>query len=172
MATSSVNDKFVDVVELLETNQAVEHSANQFDMGAGLTDGEKALVGLLREAENSKSVSPVTVKDLEEDMFSSQEEVIPSSGNDDYNRQYAYWTRCQSLLALKEYEEGWTAFEELVLAPYVQLRQRENAAYSGSDRDEVFALRLRQREAEDFLKHIRSCFEEAAAVCKPAEPGA
>lgn len=172
MEASPVNNKFVDVVGMLETNQAVERSVGQFDLGAELTEGEKALVGLLREAENDKSVSPVTVKDLEEDMFSPQEDVKPTAGNDEYNQQYVYWTRCQALLALKGYEEGWAVFEELVLNPYVQLRRRENAGYTGNDRDEAFALRLRQREAEDFLKHIHSCFEEAAAVRKPANPGA
>lgn len=149
---------------------SVSESYDLFDLNAPLSDSEKLLAGLLSDSQPAQqSVAQVKIKDIEEDELQNPpEKGVLTQTDDEYNQAYAHWTRCQAVVALRKFDEGWKAFDELILRAYVRARKAENKAYAGEDRDRSFALRLRERAAEDFYRFILQQVEEAEQVPRPA----
>lgn len=141
-----------------------------FDLNAPLTDQELILAGLvpLTATKEKPAIDAPIFKDLEDlEDVAPVDAVADFIDGNDYNKRYAHYLKCQALVALAAFEEGWQSLEELVLKPYVLARKRENAEYHGDDPHKAFSLRLRQQAAEDFMQFIRMMVAEAAATPKP-----
>jgi hypothetical protein len=152
----------------IELMESVLESRDQFDLSKGLTPQELATFGMLVESPEAtrETVNVPVLKDLE-DLEDPTKDSVPVASGNDYNAQYAHYLRCQSLLSLVSFEEGWKSFENLVLKAYVYARRREDAEYRGSDPNKALALRIRKQESEDFVKFIRAMIVEAVNVPKP-----
>jgi hypothetical protein len=141
-----------------------------FDLSAPLSEEELRMAGLSAapsmDAVITTAGAPV-LQDIEEDKRVPVSDTAVSGGTDEYNKAYAYWTQCQALSALRDFKDGWSAFEELVLSPYVESRRLENDNYRGDDPNKAFSLRLKAQAAEDFVKFIEFSMAEAAAVPRP-----
>jgi len=152
---------------------SIVQSMREFDLGRKLTDEEALAAGQMlanQERLEKELVEGPVLHDIEEDGFASSDSVSVPAGTMDYNRRYAHYMKCQSIATLAAFEEGWKAFEEMVLNAYVQMRRREDSEYSGEDPNRAFLIRARKREAEDFVKYIRASVEESKSVQKPILP--
>lgn len=153
----------------------IKQSISDFDLNSPLTKKEITEAGLLlalpvqldEEARRPESEVPL-LKDIEEIEPESFDAVQAFTDNNGYNQQYVHYLRCQSLVALTSFEEGWKSFEEMVLKEFVRRCKRDNGDYRGDDPNRAFSLRVRQQTAEDFLKFIRGMVSEAAATPKPS----
>ena len=142
-------------------------SRRSFDLNAPLTPEEQAMIGQATSPAGKTQDASFRVREIEEGIpEASAEPEAEITSNSEYNERYMYYSRCQALLALVAFDEGWKAFQE-VLTGYVNKQRRANAEYRGDDRDRVFSLRLRQIAAEDFLAYINGAIAEAAQVQRP-----
>jgi hypothetical protein len=157
-----------------EIDESVSSSADTFDLRAPLTEDELVYAGLLGvlPAFTPKLVTPVEEIPLLRDIEDSEEPVVDAiealTDRGSYNQQYAHYMRCQALVALAAFTEGWSVFETMALKSFVTRARRSNEEYRGSDPNKAFELRIKQQTAEDFIKFIRAVVNEAIATPKPA----
>ena len=154
-----------------EILEEIRSARDEFDINAPLSDDEREMLGEVVRTKYAVDVAERAgvlgqLEDLEGDAFAKTETVAPGSESD-YNALYAHYLKCQSITTMVAFKEGWDAFGELILMAYVRSKQKENREYRGEDPNKALALRLRQQEAEDFVKFIRAEVEAAAAVPKP-----
>ena len=149
----------------------IQASESTFDLNSVLTREEQEMMGVIvasmpKEAPVLKS--PV-LKDLEDvDDEPAVDAVEAVTDGSAYNQRYAHYMRCQALAALVAFDEGWKAFEDLVLKVYLLARRRENKDYKGDDPNKAFSLRIREQTAEDFMKFIHAMLAEAVNTPKPS----
>ena len=149
----------------------IDKAFGDFDLNAKLSKKERRMLGEVIETKYRADIAEragiaVELKDLEEDQFATTELVAPGEEGS-YNALYAHYLKCQAIGTLVAFSEGWQAFEEVVLNTYVRARRKENNEFRGDDPNRAFSLRIRQQEAEDFLKYIKSEIVAAAQVPKP-----
>ena len=148
----------------LETSQEIFGSIDAFDMNAPLTEEEVRMMGqVVGKPQQTQSFVPA--HDIEDDTF--EENVEPVNSESDYNALYAYYLKCQSVVTLIDFAEGWEAFKELVLKPFVKLQKQENKEYRGTSPNMAFALRTREQAAEDFMEFITARIDVLKQVPKP-----
>lgn len=150
----------------------IRASYDTFDLAAPLTPEELVAAGALKwqaqlgaAASGAQPIPLQTIEDVNEGDASANVTSV-----EEYNERYVYWNRCQALVALTKFEEGWTAFCELVLAPFIMTLRSRDDAYDGADPNEVMRLRTRVRCAEEFERWIKVCMEQAATEPKPRLP--
>jgi hypothetical protein len=141
----------------------IRGSLDSFDMEAPLNETEQKMLG--EWVAPQKQAATTAVQEIEEDTF--VEEVVPAETQQDYNAQYAYYVKAQALVTLAAFEEGWEAFQEMVLKSFLRKCRRENKEYRGSDPNVAFSYRLKEQAAEDFYSYINVMIAEAKIVPKP-----
>jgi hypothetical protein len=153
-----------------ETFNEIGASRENFDLSAPLTEQELEYAGMVTgKATRSKDTTETPIlKDLE-DLEPEQptDAVAVFMDGKSYNTQYVRYLKCQALASLVAFEEGWKAFEEIVLKAYLVRKKLENDNYRGDDPNKAFSLRLRKQEAEDFIKYMRAVIAEAVNTPKP-----
>lgn len=147
-----------------EKLQAIRASVNQFDLNAPLTDDEILMMGQLAgKPQPVQSFTPA--HDIEEDTF--EENVQPVNSESDYNAQYAYYLKCQNVVTLVSFEDGWESFKQLVLNAFLREQKLANKDYRGTNPHRASALRLREQAAEDFVKFVSTQIQALREVPKP-----
>src|ERR1700674_358143 len=95
----------------------IVESFRMFDLNANLTEVERLMTGeLVSQAVTPIGTATVPIKDIEEDHLAKTSD-DPSADLSEYNQEYVRWTKFQALIALHKFEDGWSAFEDLVLKP-------------------------------------------------------
>jgi hypothetical protein len=158
-----------------ELNQEISSSINKFDMGAPLTEAELEYAGMtgVLPALQPKPILQASEMPLLREIEDAEEPVISVdavealSDRYGYNAQYVHYMKCQAIVALAGFAEGWEAFEELALKTFVRNAKRDDEEYRGDDPHKAFSLRVKRQSAEDFFKFIRRVVNEAAATGKP-----
>jgi hypothetical protein len=149
-----------DIIADILNLESIEQSQRAFDIGGPAIVEEEP-------SEPQQEDAPFRLQTVEDDSRFVGSTPVSVRSNSDYNQQYAYYLSCQSISALVAFDEGWKAFKDLVLLPYVAQRINEDQGYSGDDPHKAFALRCRRREAELFARCIIEQAENAADVPKP-----
>lgn len=151
-----------------EKLDAIRSSVSQFDLEAPLTDEEVQMMGHTGSIPDREKDAPQSFKpaqDIEEPGFVESTTQVASEL--DYNSQYAYYLKCQSVITLISFEEGWESFQQFVLKPFLNIQRQENKEYRGTNPNDAFALRLREQTAEDYLVFINAVIEDLKSVPKP-----
>lgn len=146
------------------TEQAINATINVFDMNANLTEDELRMMGQVPDHQRTTNTLDAP-HEIEEDKFAQNTNDVSSEA--DYNAEYAKYLKCQSVVTLVSFEDGWTAFQELILRPFLREQQRANKEYRGTDPFEGSALRIRQQTAEDLFVFIDAVIEDVKAFPKP-----
>lgn len=158
-----------------QTFEEIVESQSALDMSAPLTDEELEHFGMVvgkTPTPKEENSTPV-LKDLDdvEEAPASEDAVAVYADGKSYNTQYVQYLQCQALASLIAFEEGWKAFENLVVKPYLVMRKRENDGYRGDDPNKAFSLRVKKQESEDFVKFMRAKIAEAINTPKPVLGG-
>lgn len=146
-----------------ELREEIEAAINQFDLHTDLTEEELRMMGQSPTPEQIANFKPA--QHIEEDKFETNTE--PVASETDYNARYAYYLKCQSIVDLISFKEGWDSFGQLVLKPFLVEQKQANREYRGTNPNDAFALRLREQCAEDFITFIDAVIEDLKAVPKP-----
>lgn len=151
------------------TSEAISSSIETFDLNAPLTAHEIEMMGQVIENNRGRSEKSVTVKkhvkEIEDDEF--EQNTAPADSELDYNAKYAYYLKCQNVVTLIDFSDGWESFQELVLKPFVKEQRKANKEYRGVDPNKAFTLRIREQTAEDLLKFIDAMIGSLKEVPKP-----
>ncbi len=158
-----------------ELERQIEASKGTFDLTAPLTDEELARAGMLSSLPGSPTAR-VNLNQAEMPLLQEIEDVEEPpvdaieglTDRQDYNVQYVRYMRCQAIVALASFTEGWSAFEELALKAFVKQAKFNDEQYRGEDPHKAFSLRVRRQAAEDFFRFIRQVVAEAQATAKPS----
>jgi len=174
---AGLDEQFAESKKLVMTpgdRAALRSSVANLDINAPLTPEEYAMMGQALEqwgddAPSANKLPDVAVKlhDFDEDTFAPTGVQPVADTNKDYNQLYAHYLKCQSLVTIMAFEEGWKNFKEMVLYAYVKMKIRESKEYTGDNRDKLSNLAIRLRTAEDFVRFIETSMAEATAVQKP-----
>jgi hypothetical protein len=156
----------------IELEKDINGSRQSFDLAAPLTADELKHAGLLGVLPGLKAEPPAAqemplLRDIEDTEEPVEDAVEAIGDRNSYNAQYIRYMKCQAIMSLVAFEEGWSAFEEMALKSFVQQAKREDEEYHGDDPNKSFKLRVRQQTARDFLRHIKAVVVEAAAFPKP-----
>lgn len=159
---------------------AVRESFEAFDLDTPLSADEQVAAGVLKWQARLGAAgagAQIPLQTIDDDPSPAADESADVVSVDEYNERYVYWNRCQALVALTKFEEGWTAFCELVLGPYVAKLALTNKNYKpftdingvfhNTDSDVAMILRTRADCAEEFVEFIKGSMEQAAAEPKP-----
>jgi hypothetical protein len=171
MATAAqiLRERELAIEDEIASSQAV------FDIGAPLTDRDLAQAGMLLNLPGGGSAEPKEalrntmpllqeIEDVDEAPIDAIEGLTDRNS---YNLQYVRYMKCQAIMALAAFEEGWSAFEELALKAYVKKAKFEDEQYRGDDPNKAFSLRVKRQAAEDFFRFIKGVVAESAATPKP-----
>jgi hypothetical protein len=158
------------VNSILRDLNDIQMSRENFDLSTPLTEQELEYAGMAlgTKTRPRDSVETPILKDLEDVEIDQPVDAVDTfQDGRSYNAQYMRYLKCQALASLVAFEEGWKAFEEVVLKAYLVKKKLDNDSYRGDDPNKAFSLRLRKQEAEDFVKYMRSVIAEAVSTPKP-----
>ena len=143
-------------------------SAAAFDLNLPLTDEEQGI--LADQFDVSRTPTARAPRELEDELYTYREPAAPEGVATDpaqYGAEYRTYLRWQSVAAIAANDDVWLAFQELVLIPFVKRCKAEDDEYTGFDRDQAFALRLRRRAVEEFSRYILATVTSAGEVPRP-----
>ena len=111
-----------------ELERKIQESKGTFDLTAPLTDEELARAGMLSSLPGSPAARVNHLNQAEMPLLQEIEDVEEPpvdaieglTDRQDYNVQYVRYMRCQAIVALASFTEGWSAFEELALKAFVR----------------------------------------------------
>lgn len=157
-----------------EIDNEVDKSLHSFDLTAPLTEEELVYSGMSgvlpggdKALANHEREMPL-LQEIEDNEEAQVDAVETFTDRNSYNVQYVRYMKCQAILALAAFTEGWSAFEELALKAYVKQAKLTDEQYRGDDPHKAFSLRVKRQAAEDFFKFVKGVIAEAAATPKPS----